>query len=524
MESLISSRRQSWLIWFYKGLLALALLILFGRLTELQIIKGAYYKGLAEGNRIRRIPIRAPRGRILARGGQELVGNVSPSTPSEEASVENLRIYDWGEGAAHLTGYLGEVNPDEVGKVDPNCQEKGPRTLGLLTGRSGLEEMYDCKLRGIDGEKLIEVDTQNKEVRVLGIRPPLNGSDLATTIDIDLQKFVSSLLDDQKGAILVTDPKGEVLALYSSPSYNPNIFIEEDQAKIAKALESEDLPLFNRATTGSYHPGSIFKIITSVAALEEGVIDDKYKYDDPGFIKVNEFSYSNWYFTQSGGVEGSIDLPRAISRSTDTFFYKAGELTGIDNLVNWAKKFNIGKVTGIDLPGEAEGLLPSPEWKKGVKGEAWFLGNTYHMAIGQGDLSVTPIQAHLVTQTIAAMGQMCKPHITHEFLTKNSECQDLKIDKKNLGLIIKGMIGACSQGGTAYPLFDFSPSVACKTGTAETYEKDITHAWFTTFAPAENPEIAITVLVEKGGEGSSVAAPIAKEILNYWFYGRNKNG
>lgn len=481
MESLDSTRKDSWLSWFLKGLLFLGFLFLFGRLIELQVIKGNYFRALADENRVRRIPIHAQRGKILSRGGEVLSGKFF----------------------AHAGGYVAEVNEDEVGKTDPKCPDKGPRQLGSLVGRSGLQAYYDCQLRGIDGEELVEVDTLGKVVRTLGVRKPVPGENLKTTINIDLQKKVSEALD-MPGAIVISDSKGEILAIYSSPSFDPT--------DIGKYLDDKKLPLFDRAITGVYHPGSIFKIVTSTAVLEDKKITPGFTYDDQGVIKVNEFSYSNWYFSQYGKLEGVIDLPRAIARSTDTFFYKLGELEGATALASWAEKFGLGKITGIDLPGESAGLVPTPDWKQRVKNEAWFLGNTYHMAIGQGDLTATPLQMNMVTSVIANQGELCKPHL----IEQSQECTKLNIGKSTIDVIKEGMIGACSSGGTAATFFDFSPQVACKTGTAETNEIDKPHAWFSVFAPVDDPQLVVTVLVEKGGEGSQVAAPIAKEILKYW--------
>ncbi|MEK7497478.1 MAG: penicillin-binding transpeptidase domain-containing protein [Patescibacteria group bacterium] len=486
MESLVSTRKDSWLSWFLRGLLFLGFLFLLGRLVELQIIKGNYFRALADDNRIKRIPIYATRGRILARGGEVLEGKFF----------------------AHAGGYVAEVNQEEVGKTDPQCPDKGPRQAGSLAGRSGLQAYYDCLLRGVDGEELVEVDTMGKAIRTLGVRKPVSGIDLKTTISLNLQKKVGELLD-KPGAVVISDPKGEILAIYSSPSFDPS--------NVGKSLNDPTLPLFNRAITGVYHPGSIFKIVTSVAVLEDKKITPGFVYDDPGVIKVNDFSYSNWYFSQYGKLEGAIDLPRAIARSTDTLFYKLGELEGATALASWADKFGLGKKTGIDLPGESTGLVPTPDWKERVKGESWFLGNTYHMAIGQGDLTATPLQMNMVTSVIANQGKLCTPHIIEGL----GGCMDLNIEKPTIDLVREGMMGACSSGGTAPSFFDFVPQVACKTGTAETNEIDKTHAWFSVFTPVADPQIVITVLVEKGGEGSQVAAPIAKEILKYWLLMNN---
>lgn len=482
--------------WFLKGLLALVFLILLARLTELQVIKGEYYQNLANDNRIKRVTLPAPRGKIIARGGEILVDEKDGQT-----------IYNLSDQAAHLTGYVSEANVDEVGKVDPNCPDKGPRYPKNLVGRTGLEEEYDCLLRGINGENLEEVNSKGEIIRNLGKKEPVPGIDLHVTIDYSLQKKVAmSFPQGKAGAVVVTNGLGQILSFYSAPSFNPE--------KVNEVVNDASLPLFNRALDGLYHPGSTFKIITSTAALEEGKIDGNFTYTDTGAVTVNGFTYSNWFFTQYGRTEGNIDLTKAIARSTDTFFYKVGELVGIDDLSKWAQKFNLDKKTGVDLPVEAAGIIPDPKWKRATKGELWFLGDTFNVSIGQGDVAITPVAANMLASVIANGGKVCTPYINQ---TSSSKCNDLHLKDSTINLIKEGMIGACSTGGTAFPFFDFKPQVACKTGTAETSEKDKTHAWFAAFAPADNPQIVIDVLVEKGGEGSQVAAPIAKDILTYYF-------
>lgn len=489
--------------WFFKGLLILGMLVLTSRLFELQVIKGSYYRSLSDDNRIRKIPIRAPRGKIIARGGEVLV------------SGGTERDYVYGATLAHVAGYLGEVDAFEAGKVDPHCQEKGHYALGALTGKNGLEKEYECILRGIDGEELVEVDTTGQRVRTLGIKEPTSGNDIRISIDINLQAKVVDVINKsedipltRKVAIIITDTKGEILAFYSSPSFDPD--------NVSNYLNDPSLSLFNRVISGSYPPGSIYKMVTTIAAIEENAIEPDYEYEDTGVIKVNEFDYTNWYFTQYGRTEGLVNLPRAIARSTDTFFYKVGELTGVDNLVKWSEKLGLGDETGIDLPGEIVGLLPTPEWKKAIKGERWFLGNTYHMAIGQGDLTVTPVGLNQMISTIASQGELCSPTFVGE-----PKCKNINIADSTFEIATEGMVQACSEGGTAFPFFDFPVKVACKTGTAETFEDDDTHAWFSVFAPAEKPEIVATILVEKGGEGSKNAAPLMREILDYWYLTQN---
>lgn len=533
MQTLASFKIQSWLSWFFRGTLILGFLILFARLAELQFIKGDYFRALAEGNRIRRIPISAPRGRILARGGEVLVGNIEikkriefnpekgyektdnlEGAAEDEILTEYERQYPLGEVFAHVSGYLGQVNEDEAGKINPLCPEKGPRKAGTEVGRAGLEQEYDCILSGVDGEELVEVDTRGRKVRTLGKKDPIPGRDLKTSIHLGLQKRVAEAMADKKGAIIVSEPNGKIVALYSAPSFDPAVLSKgEDSEKISQILNDKSLPLFDRAIGGQFHPGSVFKPVVAIAALTEGKVDKNFLFDDPGVIKIGDrFSYTNWYFTQYGKTEGKIDLVRAIARSTDTFFYKMGEFVGIEKLAGWASTFGLDKETGIDIPGEISGLVPTPEWKKRVKGEPWFLGNTYHVSIGQGDLAVTPIEINQAISVISS-GNLCSPKIAED-----PDCKNLKIEEEYLELVKQGMVDACSPGGTGFTFFDFTPQAACKTGTAETNEDGKTHAWFTVFAPADFPELVATVMVELGGEGSRVSGPIAREIFDYWFH------
>ncbi len=532
----LSSKSQSWLSWFLRGILVLVFLFLVSRLFELQIIKGKYYRELSENNRVRKIELAAPRGKIVARGGEVLVGNseikkrlvfkkeggfeLSDNTSGvdkNEIVSTFQRYYSLGPAFAHAGGYLGEVGEDEVKKVNPKCSGKGPWRPGDFVGRGGLEEEYDCSLRGIPGEELIEVDITGKVLRILGKVDPIPGKDLKTNIDFGLQKKVAEEMMDKKGAFIATDPRGEVLAFYSAPSYDPNLFVKSGNSEEINSLfKNSNLPLFNRVIGGLYHPGSVFKPTIAVAALEEGKIDKNYRYTDTGVIKVNDYLYTNWYFTQYGRTEGEIGLTRAMARSTDTFFYKVGEIVGIDKLARYAKEFGYSEESGVDLPGEVAGLIPTPEWKKKVKNEIWFLGNTYHFSIGQGDVAVSPIEVNRAIAAIANDGYICQPK-----LVGTPRCSNLNLKKETLDLVKQGMEGVCSEGGTGYTFFDFSlkydgKNVLCKTGTAETNDDKKTHAWFTLIAPSNLPEIVATTLVEGGGEGAAIAGPIARKIMDYW--------
>ncbi len=559
----------------------------FARLADLQLVRGAYFKSLADGNRIRRIPVKAARGEILDRNGISLARNIPAynlahfssggvvaktedidretalklqTSDSEEQNrliVGIQREYPLGEAGAHLIGYVNEATADEIsGMTNGKCPMTNEKyTFGDLVGRTGIEAQYDCLLRGVDGEELIEFDTRGKLVRRLGRREPIAGRNIKLTIDAKLQKEAYEALvaapqlakkvgqvefeggSVARGALVVQNPStGGILALASVPAFDPSA-IAADYNRLAN---DSNLPMFNRATSGVYHPGSTFKIITSLAGLEDGKINRDFRFVDEGVLKVDtvwagQFTYSNWYYTQYDKTEGEIDLARALSRSTDTFFYKVGEMIGAERLAFWAQRLGYGIKTGVDLGGEVAGLIPTPDWKKKTKGENWFLGNTYHMAIGQGDVAASPLQVNQMTSVIASGGKLCTPHLladktqNFQFPISNFQCADTEIKKENIDLIREGMVGACATGGTAFPFFNFQPQIACKTGTAQTTGEK-THAWFTAFGPvqgdplqaslqAQNTDkaIVITALIEDGGEGSKVAAPVVRQVLQKWF-------
>ena len=272
----------------------------------------------------------------------------------------------------------------------------------------------------------------------------------------------------------------------------------------------------NRVTSGVYAPGSVFKLVTAYAGLESGEIDQETLIEDTGEIVIDQYRYGNWYFDQYGKTEGEINLERALARSNDIFFYRLGEKVGVDEIVSWASKMGLGERTGIELPGESEGLVPTRLWKERATGERWFLGNTYHLSIGQGDLTATPLQ--IARMTLAAVsGRRCQVSLLQD---SEVECVDLGISSKNIEIVKSGMRAACATGGTAFSFFEFGPYVLCKTGTAQhagqTSDEVLPHAWITVAYPGDNPEMILTVMLDSAGEGSYEAGPVAKEILGRW--------
>jgi penicillin-binding protein 2 len=459
-----------------------------------------------------------------------------------------LRVYMYPYETAHLLGFLGEISDSEMNNVLYSYQ--GYLTADRL-GRMGLEGYFERKLRGTDGKELIEVDAQSNKIRTLGKIDAVQGQNITLSLDADLQKTAYEALGEHAGAVVVSRARsGELLALVSTPSFDPNKLHAGLTTEDFNALfKAPDKPMFNRAVSGVYAPGSTFKIVTALAGLESGDITKNTIIEDTGILRVGEFSFSNWYYTQYGKTEGPVDILRAIARSNDIYFYKLGEEVGIDTIAHWGKLLGVGQKTGIELPNEAEGIMPDRAYQKKIRGTDWYLGDSYHIAIGQGDLLTTPLQVNRWTNVVASNGLLCSFSLLKSDGTTKS-CTQLSLKKETLPLIQEGMRRACSSGsdvgyqGTGWPLFDFSVThevisegsgsaqirkvpVGCKTGTSEFGDaQGKTHAWFTAYAPLPgtkageihgDPEIVVTVLLEKGGEGSTDAGPIAKKILEEWF-------
>lgn len=533
-------RNQSW--WKY-GVLRLGLLISLGILLtvvfRLSVIKHQYFKMRARDNKIVTSVIPAARGviydskdRVVAKSvynyfrigeeGEKLYEGVGDfdgfKFEGKDLAYELKRHYPYGEALSVLSGWVGEVDGDEI--KNDRCGE-GVR-VGEVTGKMGVESVLDCQLRGKSGERLIEVDAKGGYVRELGRREPEAGKDLRLSIDAYWQEKVYEMVLQsrikRKVVVIMSQPKsGKIMVLVSTPSIDANNFsYERDDGAIESYLSDVDnRPLINRAIGSLYQPGSVFKLVMAVAGLEEGVVGVETEIEDTGVIKVGEYSYTNWLWNKRGTTDGMVSVVKGLKRSNDIYFYRLGEGLGVDRINKWSRSFGYGEETGIELTGELGGVVPDEEWKKRVKGEGWYLGNTYHLSIGQGDLNVTPLQVNLMTNVVASGGKRCQMSLVAD---RKSECVDLRIGAETLTAVTEGMKQACKTGGTAWPLFNFETELACKTGTAEVGDgSGDTHAWLTAFGPADNPEISITVLVERGGEGSDVAAPIVGDILKEWF-------
>lgn len=494
--------------------------ILFIRLFQLSITKGNYYRTLSEQNRVREVPIEAPRGSILDRKGFVVAKNtVTDIYSNDDKKTVSKRNYQTPESIAHLIGYRQIANSDDF-KNDA-CPQK--LSLGDKVGKKGVEKIYDCQLRGIPGKKIIEVNASGKYLKTIDVVKPIPGNDIQLAFDFELQKKIYQLIEGKKAAVIVTNPKtGEIISLVSTPSFN-NQYFENGDPYINQYLVDKNKPLFDRVTEGTYPPGSLFKVIVATAALEEKIIDDKTEIEDKGSITAGPIKFGNWYFLQYGKTDGMVNITKAIQRSNDIFFYTVGEKTGVDKIKKWAEIYGLGKEVDFGFD-QAEGLIPSSFWKEDTLKEPWYLGDTYNFSIGQGYILTTPLQMALINSTIANNGYYCLPK-----LLKNDppNCKRLPISQTTINLIREGMKEACSPGGTGWPLFNFKVQIdnktqeiqtACKTGTAESHgEKTLPHAWISVFAPYDNPQIAITILIEEGGQGSDIAGPIAAEILKAYF-------
>ncbi len=585
-------RFPTWKIAFLQFSVALTVFLILAGYWRLQIGHHRQLLDLAERNRVRNLPVIAPRGRILDREGRVLadsfpafsvlliregteplappgivgiahglredpsdlrnlihrVGKLprfQPVVLKQSATLEDIafleshrveypaldlmqvqqRLYPKNEIAAAALGYVGEVSEETIAKPDSGYRP------GDVVGKSGIERTYNSILEGRDGTRRVVVDSRGREVGSLTTINALPGNDLRLTLDLDLQMAAEAALGDRTGAVVALDPRsGEVLAMVSHPSFEPNDFARRIDRDQWNKLTSDPLkPLMNKAIQAHLAPGSVFKIITGTAALETGTIKPDFTISCPGAVTIYGHTYHDW---RKG--HGTVNFHRAIVVSCDVYFYTLGKLLGIDKIAYFAKAFGLGERTGIDLPGEDPGLIPSPEWVEKTFHRKWYAGETISVATGQGAVAVTPIQLAYVLGGIASGGEFHRPHLAFRnqllavgYDPPEDTGEHFPISEPTLDAILKGMWGVVNEGGgTGAGARCPGVDIAGKTGTAQIVSADLEKsahqpdykntAWFVGFSPSTHPEIVVTVLVIRG-EHSTVATPIAREIIKaYW--------
>jgi penicillin-binding protein 2 len=568
-------------------LLVMALLGL--RLWHLQIYEGPYYRDLSENNRTRLVLLEPARGLIYDRQGVLLANNVPSFSlyvtledvkdrevliqqltdllgldpalvrkkmmakgskllprkikdrmtlrdatlveshrldmPGVMIQVESQRNYPGGTTAAHLLGYVGEISADQLEKPEFMDLHQGS-----IVGQYGVEKSYDRYMRGTAGQKSVEVDALGHEKRAVVVEKPQAGNDLYLTIDVRLQKIAEELLGAEHGAIVALDPNsGDILAMASRPGFDPNVLSRELTAKQwVEIVQDEGRPLNNRASQGQYPPGSTFKIPMAVAALETKTVLPSSTVFCNGGYQFGKRLYRDW----KASGHGYVDLHNALVHSCDVYFYTIGQRMGIDVMAEFGKDFGLGKATGVELPSERSGIMPSTAWKQKAKNEQWLPGETISAAIGQGYVTVTPLQMASLIGTVANNGVSYRPRLVWAVMDRTSGAlQELptvprgKINAKpETFRIIKDALADVVTKGTATKAKSSLVTIAGKTGTAQVTtlrtgpEENIPkkfrdHAWFVAFAPVESPKIAVAVLAEHMGHGGSAAAPLAKEVI-----------
>lgn len=580
-------------------LIALSIFFIFilSRIWYLQIIRGEEFSQLAKNNRIRIRRVPASRGMILDRNKTILVDN-RPSfqvslVPEDIDNVDQVasrmagilnpeprelksrithqnrrqpfcpvlikgdisrkelaflethkmdlpgmvidaiprRSYNYNSLTSHLMGYLGEIDHSELKEMKSHGYH-----LGEFIGKDGIEKRWEASLRGVDGGRQVEVDSVGREIRILSSVSPRPGHNLVLTIDLEIQKAMEDLLIGKIGAAVAMDPlSGRILAMASSPSFNPDLFASgirtEDWLSL---LNTPFHPLQNKAIQGQYPPGSVFKIITAIAALEEGVITPKETLNCPGFHHLGTKTYRCW---KKGG-HGIVDLRRAIVESCDVYFYKVALRLGIDAIARYAREFGFGKATGIELGDEKPGLIPTTEWKMKKYHEPWYEGETLISGIGQGAILVTPIQMVNMISAIANGGTLYRPqvvlrvedvdgNIIEEY--PSTVMRRVSVSEKNLELIREALREVVDNPkGTGKAARIKGVPVYGKTGTAQVInlqlfeeiekEKEIPiqyrdHAWFVAYTLQKDLSIAVAVLIQHGGHGAAAAAPVARKII-----------
>jgi penicillin-binding protein 2 len=448
---------------------------------------------------------------------------------------DNGPVVSGVDSLAHILGYTGKINDAELKKL-------GSKYSAIdYVGKVGIEYSWESELKGEAGRKNIEVDALGRQKKVINEVPAQDGANLMLALDLDLQEKASAVtqfyLDKyklKKASVIIMNPQtGEIRAMVSLPAYDNNSFAAGiSQVDYNKFLDDPNQPLFNRSISGEFPSGSTIKPIFAAGALQEGVINENTSFLSNGGLRIGEWFFPDW----KAGGHGQTDVKKAIALSVNTFFYYIGggygdfKGLGLDGLVKYARLFGLGEKTGIDLNGEASGFVPTAAWKEQTKNEPWYIGDTYHFAIGQGDVLVTPLQVANYTAAIANGGTLYKPHLVSKILDSNNQVvQEIKpqiirqnfIDSADLNIVREGMRQTVTSGSGRF-LNTLPVTMAGKTGTAQWSTVKAPHAWFIGFAPYENPELSISILVEEGVEGSTIAVPMAYDIFNWYFGNRNQ--
>ncbi|MBS99994.1 MAG: penicillin-binding protein 2 [Oceanospirillaceae bacterium] len=468
--------------------------------------------------------------------------------PGVQVEADLVRYYPFGGSLVHALGYVGRINERELARLDPENY-----SATHYVGKLGVEKYYEPILHGRVGFQKVETNARGRVLRVLESQDPVPGVDIQLSLDLRLQQFAEELIAGERASVVAIEPKtGEILALVSTPGYDPNLFVTGISSKdYAELRESPDLPLYNRAIRGRYPPGSTLKPFTALSAIDSGSVPLTHRVWDPGFYQLSKGGrrYRDW----KRGGHGWVDLNHALAESCDVWFYDAGYRTGIDNMSDYLGRFGFGQVTSLDLPEADDALLPSRDWKRGRYNQAWYPGDSLNLSIGQGYMLATPLQLATATAVLANRGKWVRPRMIQGIVGDREapNLEDLAPPKPlpaDVSLnnpahwepVIQGMVNVMhsnygtarrSAKGTQY-------TMAGKTGTAQVVgiaqdaeydsealaERHRDHALFVTFAPVEDPQIAVAVVVENGEGGSSTAAPVAREVLDAWLVGDYENG
>jgi penicillin-binding protein 2 len=596
-------RLPGWKIAFFQYAIALTFLGLLIGYWRIQINQHRTYVDQAERNRVRNLPVVAPRGRILDREGRVLADNFpafsvllmresastlalermqgiargleldpaevqrlmehtarlprfQPIVLKQSATLEDIafveshrleypeldliqvqqRLYPKREVAAAVLGYVGQVSEEMIAKPGSTYRP------GDVAGKFGIERQYDQILSGSDGMRRVIVNSRGEEVGSLTTINAMAGNDLRLTIDLDLQMAAEASLGDRPGAVVALDPRtGEVLAMVSHPSFDPNDFAKRvDREEWEKLTDDPMKPMMNKTIQAQLAPGSVFKVVTATAALESGTIQQDFRLNCSGAVNIYGHTYHDWVWEKHKS-HGSVDLHRAILVSCDVYFYTLGKLLGIEKIDYFAKRLGLGARTGIDLPGEAAGLVPSPEWVQRAFKRKWWAGETMSVAIGQGAVVVTPVQLACMIGGIASGGTFYRPHLAFkdQLLALGVDPPDengrsFPLSESTLEALTRGMWGVVNEGegtgaGARCPGID----IAGKTGTAQVVSVDLmksernsnfkNNAWFVGYAPSDKPEIVVSALVMQG-EHSAVAVPVARDVIKAYFDKKNAQG